>query len=328
MILTYEQLCNDNDELFNAVKSSFENYSSANLLQQLTNGSLPLSILVQRLLRNNVTMKMILSLQQILIYIRDATNILNQCVSSFTAYCAQIINIDDISSLKDTQLLSLRSYILASTKIVTARAIARQATDMGYQAAMLQIKVSEKYAKMVYSVDDSRVFFPMGSIFRVHSIDIAPDGIWHIQLKYIVQEKHFIKEQLYLGIKERFTWLTFGNYLSLLQKSDEAVDYYQYLLDHLVLNSLTRSSIYNNMAVVLSLKRAAAEAFPYYEQALSLAKQSDFTDDSTTDTDYSDLEKTLNSYKHALICSNDSHFSKIYRETIFCIFKKLQSKCD
>ncbi|CAF1251391.1 unnamed protein product [Adineta steineri] len=331
MILTCEQLCNNNHELFNAIKISFENYSPTNLLQQLTSGSLPLSILIQRLYRNDVTMKMILSLQQLFIYIRDGTNTLNQCVSSFTAYCAQIINIDEITSLKDKdsiQLLSLRAYILASTHTVTARTIARQAKVMGYQAAILEIKVSEKYAKMVYSVDDSRVFFPMGSIFRVHSIDLAPDGIWHLQLTYIVQEKHFFKEQLYLRIEERLTWLTFGNYLSLLQTSEQAIDYYQYLLDHLDLNSSARASIYNNMGVVLTLKQADTKAFYYYEQALTLVKQSDFIDDSIIRISCPYLEKTLNSHKHALACLNDSYFSKNFRETIFCILKKRQSKCN
>jgi hypothetical protein len=319
MMLACEQLCNDDNQLFDAITSSLKNYSPTELIQQLTSGSLPLSRIIHRLYKD-FSMKRMLSLQQLLAYIREAADTLCLCASSFTAYRAQIIGIDEIVSLKNkscTEILSLRSYALASTCIVTARTIARQAKDRGYLTAVLEIEVSHKYAKMVYSVDANRVLFQLGTVFRLCSVDLALDGVWHIHLKCVADEKHLITEQLQLQIGERLTWLTFGNYLFALQKHTEAIDYCQYLLDHLGRYSLARSSIYNNMGVMFSLKQMDMKALRYYDEALKLVGQSDPMNGSVivdlkTGVYCSDLDQTLNSYKQALACSADSYSCNLY----------------
>lgn len=331
MMLACQQLCGIDHKFFDAIRTNLNNYSAADLLQHLTSGLLPLFRLIHRLYKKEFSMKMMLSIEQLLVYIQKAIYTLSPCTSSLTVYCAQILGSNEIASLKDksrTELVSLCSYFMASTCIVTARTIAQQAKAKDYQTTILEIEVPERYAKTVYSVDTNRVIFQLGAVFRLCSVDLAPDGVCYVHLKCVADEKHLITEQLQLQIGERLTWLTFGNYLFALQKYREAIDYYEYLLDHLDQHSLARSSIHNNMGVMFSLAQMDMESDSYYKKALKIVEHSDSTDDiGTVDlipgTYCSDLDQTLNSYKQVLAYSTDSHSCNLYRETISSILKKM-----
>ncbi|CAF1452016.1 unnamed protein product [Rotaria sp. Silwood1] len=164
--------------------------------------------------------------------------------------------------------------------------------------------------------------------FRIRSIDLAPDQVWYLQLVCLKKELLVIKEQLQDQVGERLTWLTFGNYLSVLHKPEQAFDYYQYLLYHLDQKHPARASISNNMGVVLARNNQHTQSVFYYEQALALTKDDDTrVDDKVCDsivsTNRSAFGRILEQYKETLTDLIDPLSQDICRETISFIRKKL-----
>lgn len=331
MMAACNELCFTDNELFDAIKASYQSYSSNKMLHQLTSGSLPLSRLMEKLFRPNFSMKQILSLRRLLVDVTEAMRGLDSCTSSLIVYCAQIVSTDEIASLRDkyqSKLFSSRSYLLTSISIPNIRTIARQAKESGYETILFEIEVPERLAKMVYKVDAERVLCPLGAVFRLRSIDLEPNGVWHVHLLHIDDKVHLVLEQLQLRLQKPLTWLTFGNYLAALHKYTEAIDYCQYLLDHLDIDDSVRPSILNNLGVILSLQKRDERSLSSYEQALTLLRESGSTDadkmeDETPTADRSDLDQILHSYREALSCSNDPYACNLYQETISSVIKKI-----
>ena len=106
--------------------------------------------------------------------------------------------------------------------------------------------------------------------FSIRSIDLAPDNIWHAQLKYANSQFQSIQERLRLQMDEQLTWLTLGNYLCALNRFNEAKSYYQYLINALPKDHKVLPSIYNNMGLVSAESGNDEQASKYYDIAEKL----------------------------------------------------------
>ncbi|CAF1624152.1 unnamed protein product [Rotaria magnacalcarata] len=193
--------------------------------------------------------------------------------SSLVVYRVQLIQAHDLERIKKSidQLIAFHTFLLTTKNILTAREIARQAANSELLAIIFEIDVPA--TTPIAQFDEDRFIFRFGFIFRIRSINLAPDGVWHAQLRCADSNFEFIQEQLEIQLGVQVTWLTFGNYLRILNNSDQAKSYYEYLLKMLPDNHEALPSIYNNIGLMLEELGDREEASKYYKLSLDSMKQ-------------------------------------------------------
>ncbi|CAF5009029.1 unnamed protein product, partial [Rotaria sp. Silwood1] len=112
--------------------------------------------------------------------------------------------------------------------------------------------------------------FRFGSIFRIRSIDLAPDSVRYARLRYADTEFQLIQERLQLQVGGQLTWLTPGKYLCALNHSNAAKSYYQYLINALPENHEALPSIHNNTGLIYAQLGEDETALKHYEVAINL----------------------------------------------------------
>ncbi|CAF1293880.1 unnamed protein product [Rotaria sordida] len=121
-------------------------------------------------------------------------------------------------------------------------------------------------------IDSDRVILRLGTVFRLESIKLAPDGVWYAKIRPANMDFRLIKEQFQFHIEVPLSWLTYGNYLYFLRRSQQAKAYFEYLLDKLPPEHTDRSSIYNNMALIYAMQNDKTKAEKTYDEALKFAQ--------------------------------------------------------
>ncbi|CAF0904766.1 unnamed protein product [Adineta steineri] len=279
-----------------------------------------------------------------------------------TIYLTRMISSDTLKILKSSsgKFISIGMFILATKSLCVARTIARKLADNGLISILFQIEVVE--GTRLYEIDLYRVIFSLGAIFRLESIDLAPDGVWYVKIKSADSGFRMIKQQLQFETDVLLSWLTYGNYLYFLKQSRRAKAYFDYLLHNLPLEHIDRLSIYNNMALIYTMENEEAgktEAERLYDDALKCATPIDSNSKinecidqtcstiltaaaplSETDIDRSivlgsmadvyyqtgDYKSALEHYKQALQLSADSQCRSYYQQMIITIYECIKKK--
>ncbi|CAF1431739.1 unnamed protein product, partial [Adineta ricciae] len=295
-MISCSQSCTEYHKLFDTIARNIQDHTLTDLIDDSRDISASFFTFIEHLYKHGLSMERILPSHQLLANIRDAINHLEPCTSPSTVYCVQIIKSDQTNLFENqnhSTLITFHSHLLASKNVLTTRTIAREMKKKEYQSIILEIYVPKKYAHAVHYIDTDRVVFHLGSMFQIHSTELSFDGILHIKLNYILYRNDFLKEQIYFQTQQNFTWFTFGIYLSILKKYDDALVYYQYVLDHVNLDSSNQASIYNNMTIISTFGRSKAESLSFSHQALDLIRSSENKDVESINHNVpvSDLEK-------------------------------------
>jgi hypothetical protein len=196
-----------------------------------------------------------------------------------TVYLSKLISHDTLKTMKSStgELVSIGIFILATKSLLTARTIARKVTDNGLISVLFHIEVTE--GTRLLQIDSDRVIFSLGSVFRVESVNQAPDGVWYVKIKPADSKFRFIQEQIQLETEMPLTWLTYGNYLYFFKQSSQAKIYFKFLLEKLPAKHADRRSIDNNMALIYTMenreneinqeKKTSSDTLKYTRSAVS-----------------------------------------------------------
>ena len=173
-------------------------------------------------------------------------------LSSTTVYRAQLLSENDLNMITSNPdaLLAIHGFVLASYSFETIVNICRRAVDHHLIVVLFEIKLVNEVS--VAYLDSSTIVFSLDTTFRLVSINLAPDNVWRVRLEVANDSMQRIKDQLQIEIGGELTWLTFGNYLAAFQRSNEAKNYYEYLLFDLPSDQSSLTSIYNNISLVCS----------------------------------------------------------------------------
>jgi tetratricopeptide (TPR) repeat protein len=253
-----------------------------------------LSVIMNSLLQEPLP-KNLLDIRQVIMAI-DQRFAQITSTSSSTVYRVQFLCEEDLKIMETNthSLISFHTYIVATKDLLTARSIARQAAKRGLLVTMLQIEIPSQMH--VLALDNNRLIFRFGTIFRIKSINLAPDGVWYTELKCADIDFQLIQERLELQMGEELTWLTLGNYLCALGHSDDAKYYLRYLKNALPKDHEILPSIFNNMGLIYAELGDHEKSLKYYDRAMRLFdKISRNTDHNTEEvqTQQSQREEAL-----------------------------------
>ncbi len=211
----------------------------------------------------------LLDIQQVLVAI-DPHFAQVTSTTSCIVYRVQFLHEEDLEIIKTNinELITFHTYIVATKDLLTARIIARQAANRGLSVIVFQIEVPLQ--THVLELDNNRLMFLFGTIFRIQSINLAPDNVWYAELKYADSDFQSIEERLQLQMGEQLTWLTLGNYLCSLNHFDDANDYFNYLTNVLPKDHKALPAIYNNIGLMFTELGDDEQALKYYDLAESL----------------------------------------------------------
>ena len=292
-------------------------------------------------------------MQESLINIHKRVQESNKISTPITIYLIRLISADalkELIKLTSSDFINIGITIIANRSLLTARYMARKMVDNGLISILCHINVMKD--THVLELDSSRVILPSGVLFRFESINRAPDGVYYVKIKSADSEFQLLKEQIQFEIRVPLSWLTYGNYLYFLNRSEQAKTYFEYLLGKLPPENIHRSSIYNNMALIYTMENGddgKIKAQKIYEDALKCAlsiTHNSIVDEhqdqtcnsistvavtlSTTSVDRStvlarmaksyhqegDYKSALDYYKQALELSNDLRYRTYYRHMI------------
>ncbi|CAF3935302.1 unnamed protein product [Rotaria sp. Silwood1] len=275
-----------------------------------------------------------------------------------TVYLTKIISKDDLELIHSScgGFINVGIFLLGTKSLLTARDIARKAVNNGLISVLFEIGIVDDIHLL--TIDSDRVVFRLGAIFHVESVNLAPDGVRYVRIKYSDSQYQIIKKQIQLEAGVKLSWLTFGNYLYFLNRFEQAINYYNYLLDKLPPEHTDRSSIYNNMGLIYALSNKKDDAKKLYDKALKCAKpiSSVAVNDESDDEYYSQMpvaditlpetithrstifgtigdsyyktnqfKLALDYYKKALESSNEPQCHSYYQRMIRTITKKIMT---
>jgi tetratricopeptide (TPR) repeat protein len=228
-----------------------------------------LSVIMNSLLQEQLP-RNLLNIQQVLVAIDPHFAQVTLTISSSIVYWVQFLRKEDLKIIKanTNELITFHTYIFATKDLLTARTIARQATHRGLSVILFQIEVPLQ--THVLELDNNRVMFRFGTIFRIQSINVAPDAVWYAELKHADSDFQSIEERLQLQMGEQLTWLTLGNYLCVLNHFDDAKDYFNYLTNSLPKDHKALPAIYNNIGLMFTELGDDEQALKYYDLAENL----------------------------------------------------------
>lgn len=280
---------------------------------------------------------------------------MDQCITSLsekigsspiTVYRAQLVSEKDLETMQNNinALFSISNFVIASRSFRNVVDICRRAIDSRLTVVLLKLNLSENVMRANLSADT--IVFKPGTVFRLTFMECAADSVWHVELESVNGVMQRIKDQLQSKIGGQLTWLTFGNYLTYLQKFDAAKEYYHYLLSVLSDNHSSILSIYNNMGLIHSAMNKTEEALDWLTKAslLNIKQSSDVVnkeiatsvDTRLDDSLLSEQErllgglaeigcrlgeqtKALGFYRRAHEITTDVNAQKFYREKILAL---------
>jgi hypothetical protein len=140
--------------------------------------------------------------------------------TSLTVYRTQIISDDDLGLIRKnpTALFSLLSHIIASQSYPSVIEICRQAIDNGLKMVLFEMKLFKGTTVKRILANPDLIVFPLGTIFRLKSIEQMPDNAWYIQAELSDFDLQCFKDQLQFEIGKDLTLLTISDYLMVLDQ--------------------------------------------------------------------------------------------------------------
>lgn len=253
---------------------------------------------------------------------------------SLIVYITKIVSKNDFEMMEVMKsdhngIISIGIFLLATKSFETARDIARQAANNNHISVLFEIEVI--HGTHLLKVNHDQVILRLGTVFRLQSINKGPDGVQYIKLKCANAELESIKQQLQFEMEVPLTWLTFGNYLLHLNHFEQAIIYYEYLLDKLPSEHRDRASICNNIGLIYTTVGREVESNRYYDLALEHAKsiRPDFNKTQTQDQLYtansvSNITLPTNIINHSIIQGNiaDIYYKENNRKKALEFYKK------
>jgi hypothetical protein len=145
-------------------------------------------------------------------------------------YLTKIISDDTLQSILSStgSYISIGIFLLATKSLLSARTIARKMAQNGLVSILFQIEVADDIHLL--EIDSNRVIFRLGSVFRLESINLAPDRVYYVKIRSADSEFQCIKEQLQFETDISVSWLTYGNHLGFLRRIQQANAYFEFLL--------------------------------------------------------------------------------------------------
>ncbi|CAF3293863.1 unnamed protein product [Rotaria sp. Silwood2] len=262
---------------------------------------------IKNLFKQSDSFKFEESIQSLKIISQFITSLSEQVKSStFTVYRCQLMSKADLKLMQTNNniLLSPQSFILASRSIHSILNLCCRAVDNRLSVILFEIKLSEK-TPVVY-LDSDLILLNLGILFRLVSIDLRPDGIFHAQLELANAVIEHIKEQIQCKLSARLTWLTFGNYLMVLKDNKIAEEYYRCLLNMISPDHPSLVSIYNNMGLMYMTMKKNQQALEYLEKVSTFPSQS-----TLNVTEPNDSSMSIIRFSHETAADRSSTLNKI-----------------
>lgn len=232
--------------------------------------------------------------QKRFIYIQNQVYESQKISLPLTVYTTKIISKNDLEMIQSSygEFINIGLFLLSTKSLLTARNIARQAANNGLISVLFEINVDNGIHLL--NVDSERIVFRLGTIFRLESVNLAPDGVRYVKIKYANAEFQIIKKQVQFEIGVNLTWLTFGNYLYFFNRFEQTIDYYNYLLEKLPSEHKDRSFIFHNMELMNAMNNNKNDAYESYAEALKYANLISpfFVIDESDDQSYAQLPIT------------------------------------
>ena len=244
-----------------------DTWNTDQLLSNLIKANIKISILFQEF-NVSALQGSVIELNTINQYIASLAK--NVDSSSTSVYRAQLVSQKDLEMIQNNSntLLALQTFVIASRSFRFVDDICRRAVHNQLNVVLFEFKLSDQF--LVTELDSDTVVFSLGTLFRLVSVDAAPDGVWRVLLESADGTMQRMKDQLRIEIGGHLTWLTFGNYMTALKRFNDAKNYYQYLLLVLPNDHSSRASIYNNMGLMYSDMNDDQEALKWFMKASQL----------------------------------------------------------
>ena len=187
---------------------------------------------------------------------------------SWFVYRAQLVSRKDLQTIQSNpnSFLSVQAFIVASRSLQSIAEICRRARDSQLTVILFTLKLSETAS--ILSMDSDTVVFKLGTVFRLVSLNMAPDGVYCAGLELADGIMQLFSDKLQLGMGNKLTWLTFGNYLIAIKQATAAKEYYQYLENHVSPDHPNIASMYNNMGLMYSALDNGRRALACFDMAL------------------------------------------------------------
>ena len=261
---------------------------------------------------------------------------------SLFVYRAQLVSQKDIQAIQSNpnSFLSVQTFIVASRSLQSIAEICRRARDSQLTVILLTLKLSETAS--IFTMDSNTVVFKLGTLFRLVSFNMTPDGVYHADLELANGIMQLFIDKLQLEIGKKLTWLTFGNYLIAIKQATAAEEYYLYLKKSIPSDHPNIASMYNNMGLMYSALNNGRQALACFDMALEreAATSSILSEDISAAMETSPSENThggkvmvlnklaersvqhgdyttaLHAYCQALEITEDEQLRKVYQKKI------------
>jgi tetratricopeptide (TPR) repeat protein len=155
---------------------------------------------------------------------------------------------------------------------MSARTLSRHNANTGLNAILFEIEIIQRTTLFDFH-DDNYLLFPVGSTFRVCSIDQAPDGVWYIKLNHTVeQDLEVVIQQLQYEVNYSLNWLTFGHFLRRLNLVNEATEYYNFWLRTLATDHPDIFSIHYHLGILYAEIKEDSKALHHMNEVLQFSQ--------------------------------------------------------
>jgi hypothetical protein len=215
------------------------------------------------------------SLPDLLYIQRHITNSYKeQFVYPQVVYHADTVSTENLLILRQScnQIFSNSTYIWATKSLMSARTVSRRIANTGLNAVLYEIETTQRTELFDFHIENY-LLFPMGSTFRICSIDQAPDGVWYVKLNYTIeQDLEIIIQQLQYEVEQPLNWLTFGHFLQHLNFVDEAKEYYNFWLRILNVDHPDICSIHHHLGILHAVNKEDSEAIEHMTTVLQLSR--------------------------------------------------------
>ena len=189
-------------------------------------------------------------------------------------YHADVVSSEDLDFLRKScnQIFMSNTYMLTTKSLLSARTISRNIVGTGLNAILFVIELT-KTTKLFDLRENNCLLFPFGSMFRICSIDQAPDGVWYVRLNHTIeQELEVVIEQLQFEVDQSLSWLTMGRFLCAFRFNNDAKEYYKFCLDVLGDDPSHTSSLHYHLGMLYATNKEDIRAYFHMKKALKLAQ--------------------------------------------------------
>ena len=190
--------------------------------------------------------------------------------SHSTVYRVQLMQINDLKRITENTngLITLLSYMIVTTDLISVRTIAREIDHRGLIAVLFQIDLPSK--TQILQLDNERFLLQFATIFRIQSVKQGPDNVWYCQLKYADSAFEQIHRRLQLSVHEPLNQFTLGKYFCFLNYANAAKIYFENMINEFKDNDQALSTVYNNLGLIYAQLNDHEHALECYKKSEAL----------------------------------------------------------